>query len=374
MRFVKTAISIVTASLLVACERVPTIPADLDSRIAAINEKYIFADMHAHPSRFHRENVESISAEEIEVYRSNYFDLFVANISSDMAFSGEYVNRDGTEVKKGQYKPDPGEAFSLSADRLKRLQKTVELGFAVHADIPADVIAARERNEVAVMPALEGADALEGNIENLREMHRMGLRLIQLIHFRNNELGHMQTYPYSPGGLTHFGREVVREANKLGIIIDLAHANNETIMDVLELSEHPAIFSHGGVRAMTEHDRAVTDEEIQAFASKGGVIGIWPHGKHIETVELMVDYIEHVVKVGGIDHVGIGSDLRGISAYSEGFDEAANFRAIAAELINRGHTDEAVGKVMGGNFFRVWQTVSETVENAPPPRARSSAG
>ncbi len=360
MRSIINGISVVTILWLVACDQAPAISPEMAQRIADINKQYVFADTHAHPSRFHRENVETILPEEVQTYRSNHIDLFVANISSDMAFSGGYVNRDGTEVPKGQYKPAPGEAFSLSADRLKRLQKTVELGYAVHAGEPADVTAARSRNEVAVMPALEGADALEGKIENLHEMHNMGLRLIQLIHFRNNELGHTQTYPYSPGGLTVFGREVVRESNRLGLIIDLAHANNETIMDVLELSEHPVIFSHGGVRAFTEHDRAVTDQEILAIASKGGVIGIWPHGRHVATLELMVDYMEHVIELAGINHVGIGSDLRGISAYSKGFDEEANFRAIAAEFLNRGYSDDDVGKVMGGNFFRVWQTVTDS--------------
>jgi len=242
-----------------------------------------------------------------------------------MAFGGGYVNTDGSEVERGEYKPEPGEAYALSADRLRRLAKTVELGIAAFADTPQDVIAARERGEVAIMPALEGADALEGRIENLHEMYGLGLRLIQLVHFRANELGHIQTFPYSPGGLTEFGRDVVRDANHLGIVIDLAHANNETIMDVLEVSRHPVIFSHGGVREFTDHDRAVTDEEIRAIADKGGVIGIWPHGRHIETVERMVDYIEHVIKVGGTDHVGIGSDLRGVSRYSEGFGDDANF-------------------------------------------------
>ena len=140
----------------------------------------------------------------------------------------------------------------------------------------------------------------------------------------------------------------------------MAHANNETLLDVLALSDHPIIFSHGGVRAYTDHDRAVTDEQIQAIARNGGVIGIWPHGRHIEDVAEMVDYIEHVIKVGGIDHVGIGSDLRGISRYVKGFDEAANFHAIAVELLARGYSDEDVGKVMGGNFFRVWVTVTDS--------------
>lgn len=314
--------------------------------------------MHAHPSRFHRRNIESILAEEIDVYRRSTIDLVVANISSDMAYDGGYFNRDGTEVEDGQYKPAPGDVYALSADRLERINKTFELGYAVHADTPIDVLEARDRNEVAVMPALEGADALEGDIENLLKMHANGLRLIQLIHFRNNELGHTQTWPYSPGGLTEFGRDVVRESNRLGIVIDMAHASNETLMDTLALTSHPIIFSHGGVREFTEHDRAVTDEQIRAIAENGGVVGIWPHGRHISTVAEMVDNIEHVINIGGIDHVGIGSDLRGISRYVIGFDEQANFHAIAIELLNRGYSDEDVGKVMGGNFFRVWVTVS----------------
>ena len=336
----------------------PETKAFTDPRVVEIHESTVFVDMHAHPSRFHRENVETILPEEIEVYRRSTMDVVVANISSDMAYDGGYTNRDGTEIGDGRYKPEPGEVYALAADRLARLGKTIELGYAVHADSPESVMRSRENGQVAVLPALEGADALEGEIENLYRMHDNGLRLIQLIHFRNNELGHMQTWPYSPGGLTEFGRKVVREANRLGIVIDMAHANNETMMDILELSEHPVIFSHGGVREYTDHDRAVNDDEIRAIAENGGVIGIWPHGRHISDVAEMVDYIEHVIEVGGIDHVGIGSDLRGISRYVVGFDAEARFHAIATELLNREYSAEDVGKVMGGNFFRVWQAVT----------------
>jgi membrane dipeptidase len=350
------------AAALVGCTQEPatedTQEIAPDPRVAEIHETTVFVDMHAHPSRFHRENVESISAEEIEVYRKSYMDVAVANISSDMAYDGDYTNRDGLVVEDGKYKPAPGEVYALAADRLARAMKTVELGYAVHADSPAVVLEARKRGEVAVLPALEGADALEGDIENLYRMYDNGLRLIQLVHFRNNELGHMQTWPYSPGGLTEFGREVVKEANRLGLIIDMAHSNHETMMDILELSQHPVIFSHGGVREFTDHDRAVNDDEIRAIAENGGVVGIWPHGRHISDVAEMVDYIEHVIKVGGIDHVGIGSDLRGISRYAVGFDEDAKFHAIAAELLNREYSSADVGKVMGGNFFRVWEAAT----------------
>lgn len=346
--------------LIAACASTPPEEPAPDPRVLAIHEQSVFADMHAHPSRFHRRNIESITADEIDLYRQRTMDLVVANISSDMAYDGSYFKRDGSKVEKGQYKPEPGEVYALSADRLMRLNKTFELGYAVHADTPGSVLEARNSHQVAVMPGLEGADALEGDIDNLYTMHKNGLRLIQLIHFRNNELGHTQTWPYSPGGLTDFGHEVVRVANQLGMVIDMAHANAETISDVLAVSEHPIIFSHGGVRRYTDHDRAVTDDQIRAIAEKGGVVGIWPHGRHISTVAEMVDYIEHVVEIGGIDHVGIGSDLRGVSSYVKGFDGDAKFHAIAIELLNRGYSDGDVGRVMGGNFFRVWLEVSKT--------------
>lgn len=344
---------------LCGCEPVTTpFPAEVDARIQAINERYVFADMHAHPSRFHRANVEIIAADEIERYRSRHMDVVVANISSDMAFSGGYDNRDGTTVERGRYKPEPGQAFELAMDRLARLHRTFELDIAVQGTGPEVVAAARAADKVVVIPALEGADALEGSIENFRAMVDAGLRLIQIVHFRANELGHIQTYPYSPGGLTEFGREVVREANRLGVVIDLAHANTDTIMDVLAMSEDPAIFSHGGVQALYEQDRALSDDEIRAIAEAGGVVGIWPNGASVDDVSFMVDLIEHVILLAGAEHVGIGSDLRGMSRYAAGFGEDAEFRAIAQELLERGHDDDTVGKVMGGNFYRVWQAVA----------------
>ena len=171
------------------------------------------------------------------------------------------------------------------------------------------VLDARANGQVAILGAMEGGDGLEGSLDNLLTLYDKGLRLLQIVHFRANELGHIQTYPYSPGGLTDFGREAVEEANRLGIVIDLAHANTETIRDVLEVSEDPVIFSHGGLKAIREQDRALTDEEVEWIAASGGVVGIWPNGSSVATVADRVDLMEHVINVGGIDHVAIGSDL-----------------------------------------------------------------
>jgi membrane dipeptidase len=180
---------------------------------------------------------------------------------------------------------------------------------------------------------------------------------VQLVHFLDNDIGSNQTAPYDERGLTDFGRDVVREANRLGIIVDLAHANTPTIKDALESSRHPIVFSHTGVKALHAGDRYVTDEEIRAIAAKGGLVGIWPSAD-LETMAAMVRHMEHVKRLVGIDHLAIASDLRGMS-YIDAFGEDANFRAILDALLDAGYSDEEVGKVMGGNFFRVWQQVSQ---------------
>jgi membrane dipeptidase len=326
-------------------------------RTGQVHRQTVFVDMHAHPSRFHRANVPRIEADELDRYRRGRIDLVVCKVSSDAIYSGRYVERDGTEVPARQYRPRPGEAFAFMLDRLARIDRTVADGAAVLATSPEAVLEAKARGRLALMPALEGADGLEGDLENLRALHRRGLRLVQIVHFRANELGHIQTYPYSPGGLRPFGRDVVREANRLGIVIDLAHANTETIMDTLQVSTRPVIFSHTAVKALEDRDRHLSDEEIRAIAAAGGVIGIWPNGAVLPRMDDMVRHIDYVKRLAGVDHVGIGSDLRGMGSYTEGFGEEANFLAIAEALLARDYSDEEVGKIMGGNFFRVWRQV-----------------
>jgi len=328
--------------------------------IESIHKKFIFADTHAHPDRFHRANVERIGSEEIERYRRSLMDLVVCCVSSDAAYQGGYIKSDGTEIKRlpmgKDYPIEPGEAFAFTLERFQKIINTGADNNAVIALKPADVLEAKQRGELSLIAALEGADGLEGKVDNLRELHRKGLRLLQLIHFRANELGYTQTRPYKAGGLTVTGRKIVKECNRLGIIIDLAHAHKQTTVDVVELSEYPVIFSHTCVKALKKGDRHLSDEEILAITSKGGIVGIWPSAS-LRSMEEMVRHIDYVKNLSGIDHVGIGSDLRGMRYLPE-FGEEANFKAIAQALIDHGYTDEEVGKVMGGNFFRLWEEVS----------------
>ncbi|MEW6670617.1 MAG: membrane dipeptidase [Thermodesulfobacteriota bacterium] len=327
-----------------------------------VRQRLVFADMHAHPGLFHRANAERIPLEEISLYRRQNIDLVVCSVSADAVYRGGYVNSAGTLIKRlngGRVYPlKTGEAFRFSAERLERIPKTAEEGDAVLALNPATVLAARQKGRLTLQPALEGADGLEGNIENLEKLYQKGLRLLQLIHFRNNEIGFKQTKPIAPGGLTDFGKSVVRECNRLGIIIDLAHAGTRTTMDVLAISKHPVVDSHTGAKVIFKSDRHLEDDEIRAIAAKGGVIGIWPNGEDIPSMEEMMRHFDHVRELVGAKHIGIGSDLRGMKKYTAGFGRQADFRAIAAALLARGYPDTEVGQIMGGNFFSLWQAVS----------------
>ena len=354
------AVLAVAALLAAAAHATQPSTDERERRIAAIHEKYVFADIHAHPSRFHRANVARIEKAEIDRYRRGLIDVVVCNVSSDAAFHGGYTRRDGTTVPRLRgndvHPLQRGEAFAFTLDRLGRILETVVQGDAVLAPDPASVLAAKQRGRLALLPALEGADGLEGSLDNLRSLHRRGVRLVQLMHFLDNGIGSNQTPPYQSRGLTPFGRELVREANRLGIVIDLAHANTRTIMDALLASSQPLVFSHTGVKALHNVDRALTDTEIRAIARKGGLVGIWPNAD-LKTMAGMLRHIDYVKRLVGVDHVAIGSDLRGMS-YIDEFGEEANFRAIVHALLDAGYSDDEVGKIMGGNFFRVWQTVS----------------
>lgn len=317
-------------------------------------ERPLRVDIHAHPSRFHRADVPRISDEEIARYLDRGMDAVVATISTDTPYRGGYVRRDGTRIETGNRRPEPGEPWAYTLDRFERLTRTVAEANAVFVRTPAEARQAREDGALAILPAVEGADSLEGEIERLRELQAMGLALLQLVHFRPNGLGHIQTWPYTPGGLTEFGREVVRECNRLGIVLDLAHANPETIRDTLALSTAPVVFSHTGSFALREHDRHLRDPEIRAIAEAGGVVGIWPNAGLVPTVADLARHVRRVTDLGGMGSAGIGSDLRGMSAYSEGFGEEANFEAVAEALTEAGFDDDAVDAVLGGNFERVW--------------------
>lgn len=241
---------------------------------------------------------------------------------------------------------------------------------------PDDLRQLRENHKVGVMIGIEGGYAIENDLRMLRNFFRSGARLMTLTHWTHTDWADASgdTEPQL-GGLTEFGEKVVQEMNKLGIIIDVSHAHDETFWDVIQLTEDPIVASHSCCRALSDHHRNLSDEMLKALAKNGGVIGInfapdflnAENSQKMEVLSLppidvktLVDHIDHAVEVTGkTDCVGLGSDFDGIGSTPLGLENIGKLANITAELVNRGYKDEDIKKILGGNFLRVFRKVRE---------------
>ncbi len=210
---------------------------------------------------------------------------------------------------------------------------------------------------------IEGLHPLQGDVANLDVFFREGFRIMGLEHFFDNELGG-SAHGLSKAGLTDFGRAVVRRMEELHILVDVAHSSPAMIDDVLAMATRPVMVSHTGVKGTCEHIRNLSDEHVRRVAASGGVIGIGYWDAAICDVSLagIVRAITHAVKIGGIDHVGLGSDFDG--ATETPFDTTGVPR-ITEALLAAGFSEEDIGKIMGGNVLRVLRANLPTEDAAP---------
>ncbi len=220
----------------------------------------------------------------------------------------------------------------------------------------ADLDAAHADGEGSAFVCCEGADFLEGRLDGLADAHALGTRLITLVHYRVNELGDIQTEAPRHHGLTPFGREVVTEMNRLGIIVDLAHATFATTVDALEISDSPIVISHSHLAGPSgDHPRLLTEAHARVVAEADGLIGAWPAGVTATTLADYVDEICRLVDVVGIEHVAIGTDLD--ANYRPVLTEYSQFDVVARLLGERGCEPAEVDLVLGGNVARLFGRV-----------------
>jgi membrane dipeptidase len=240
---------------------------------------------------------------------------------------------------------------------------------------PKDLRAAHEKGQPALVQSIEGAHFLEGKLGRVEEVYRRGLRHLQLLHDKGDKvapLGDIYTEPRRFGGLTAFGAEVVKECNRLGIVVDLAHASHETVLGALKTSTQPVIVSHTSLDARPGKDprmakmmapRLISKDHARVVADAGGVIGVWT--RLSDSLSEYVGGLKALADAVGVDHVGIGTDTNLLSPQAGQSTNAAwpglsvgFFKAVVAEMLRQGFTPGEIGKVGGGNFCRVFDKVT----------------
>jgi membrane dipeptidase len=297
-------------------------------------------------------------------------------------------------------------AVLKALDQIDAIQENVrkhpnDLALATTAE---DVRRIHDQGKIAVLMGMEGGHMLGNDIHMVRIYSELGVRYMTLSHFYNNEWADSSTDKPAHNGLTDSGKEIVHEMNRWGIMVDISHVSDKTFYDALEVSKAPLIASHSSCRALCNHPRNMTDDMIKALAAKGGVIQInyeksfldqaykdasdklsggvvalfdqlkkecgdndacfedkfsaqekkaTAEGKlpHVSW-ERIIDHIDHVVKLVGPDHVGLGSDFDGANM-PDGMEDASKLPKITEALVRKGYSDEDVRKILGGNLLRV---------------------
>ncbi len=312
--------------------------------------------------------------------------------------------------------PAAVQAVFEQIDVVHRMAERYPETFAM-AYTAADVDRIFRSGKIACLIGMEGGHSIGNSLAVLRQAYDCGARYMTLTHWNNTDWADAATDKPHHDGLTKFGREIVREMNRLGMLVDLSHVSDKTMLDALETSEAPVIFSHSSARALCNHLRNVPDNILRKAAAKGGIVmvnfapwfvseegRVWAEKAFPEhdrlnalypkdpqkakaefaawkaahpaprvTVAQVADHIDHIRTVAGIDHVGLGSDFDGISQTPTGLEDVSKYPALVAELLRRGWSAGDVKKLAGENILRVLREAEKTAERLRKTRWPSEA-
>jgi membrane dipeptidase len=243
------------------------------------------------------------------------------------------------------------------------LDQTEDFRLATKA---AHIEEAKMKGEVAALLSIEGGEAVEGSLGLLRSFYKLGVRAMGLTWNERNDIADGVGETSAGSGLTDFGVSLVREMERLGMLVDVSHLSDASFWALDTVAERPYIASHSNARALASAKRNLTDRQIEALAKKGGVIGVVFLPSFVDdnpdaaSVARLCDHIDHIKKIAGIDHVGLGSDFDGYQVAPGKpvvIEDASEMPKITAELVSRGYSEEDVKKVLGGNWLRVYREV-----------------
>jgi membrane dipeptidase len=275
-----------------------------------------------------------------------------------------------------------------------------------------DIRRAKKQGKIAALMGIEGGHAIEDSLEALRDFYRLGVRYMTLTHNNTNDWADSCCDKATHNGLSDFGKEVVREMNRTGMLVDISHVSDKTMSDALDVSTAPVIASHSSARALADRPRNIPDDLLRRIARNGGVVMVnfYPafismdyynadrarderlksqrdalraqykdDAKRLEAelkkltdanpipkvpLSVLIDHFDHIAKVAGIDHVGIGSDFDGVPDLPAGMDDISKLPAITYELLRRGYSEADVRKVLGENFLRAFAQAERVAREA----------
>jgi membrane dipeptidase len=227
-----------------------------------------------------------------------------------------------------------------------------------HCNTAGDIQMAHAQGKVASILSIEGGEALAGELSALRTYYRLGVRSLCLTHNARNELADGASFNSTGGGLTPFGRDVVREMNRLGMLIDISHLAEKGFWDVIALTRQPVIASHSNAKALCPHERNLSDEQLLAIRENGGVVGInyYPvflRESGVATARDIIAHIDHMAALIGCDHIGLGSDFDGIPTWPADVNGAEDVGNILEALAKHNYSQDDIEKIAGLNFMRL---------------------
>lgn len=303
------------------------------------------------------------------------------------------------------------EQIDIVYQMMRKYPQTFELALTA-----SDVERIFKSGKIASMIGMEGGHSIDNSLAALRMFHRLGARYMTLTHSKNTPWADSATDTPQHGGLTPFGEQVVREMNWLGMLVDLSHVSPDTMADAINVSEAPVIFSHSSARAINDVPRNVPDNVLRMLPKNGGVVMVtfvpgflspkvtaWNTLQTAETDRLQqqfpndeaarkrgldawttanpapratiadaADHIDHIRKIAGIDHIGLGGDFDGITSVPEGLEDVSKYPALTAELLRRGYKDDEVKKILGLNILRVMRAAEGVAAKLQKQRGPSS--
>jgi membrane dipeptidase len=388
----------------------------VSAKARAIQDSAIVVDTHADtPQRFVDENFDIGSTDPNDIGHVSLDKAKRGNLGAE--FFSIWVD---PETNQGHFARRTFDLIDSVYEQAAHHPDRMTMAFSV-----ADIERAHHEHKLAALMGIEGGHSIENDIRLLRDYYRLGVRYMTLSWSNTNEWADSSGDIDDPkiqhhNGLTDFGKQVVLEMNRLGMIVDISHVADKTFWDTIATTKAPVIASHSSARALVDAPRNMTDDMLRAVAKNGGVVDVnffsgfddqnfWnaakaqskdkaaaeqkyaddmkAQGKEVNYIELdrvdrewtakiprppfkvLIDHIDHIAKIAGIDHVGLGSDFDGVSgAMPQGTDSAADLPKITQALLDRGYSADDIKKILGGNVLRVFrevERVSHEMQSAP---------